>query len=295
MRHIGGVLAAAVLAALAWAPLARAEAGLQLVPLKYEDTLSGTQIKTGFIDVSNPSDTTVTVVTDVQGFRQADLDGNLAFFADDALKAGIVPDLKQFSLGPRESIRVMFQVNPVKLPRGGVYAALFFRTIPPAVKSNVSYIAEAANVGTLLMLQNGGTTEKVGEIIELKLPFWQFGRGLAGQVQYRNTNRNVGGAAFNPELESQVLPWGRQVKGLGPFIMPQTTRQFSFNRPGAYAGLLPVTVTDTTSGKHVTRWVLACTGWYQLAGLLVALLVLVWLMRRWLHRGLVALIRRRLR
>ncbi len=242
---------------------ALADAGLQLNPLRYDDVMTGTTVKNGFIDVSNPSDTTVTIHTSVRGFKQADLDGNLSFFNDDVLTAGIRPSLDTFDLGPRESLRLVFSVDPSKLPQGGVYAAIFFTTIPPPGQSDLTYITETANVGTLLLLQNGGSDVKVGRIARFDLPLIQLGSGLSGTVQFQNTNRNTGGVAFSPALSSSVFPWGKSVKFTGPFVMPQSTREFSYQRAGSYFGLLPVTLSPTEGHSGVTHWVLACTGWYQ--------------------------------
>lgn len=263
---------------------ARAEVGLQLNPLKYEDQLTTDHIKSGFIDVANPADTTVTIRTDVQGFRQVNLEGDLQFFPDDRLRSGITPGLTEFQLGPRESIRVTFSVDPAKLPSGGVYAAIFFRTLPPppAVDTGIAYITESANVGTLLILQNGAGRPGTGRLVQVQLPFWQWGRGLAGAVQYQNGNSAADGLAFNPRLASRALPWSRSASFTGPFIMPGNTRQFAWQRPGAFLGLLPVTLTDTLTGARTTRWVLACTGWWRwLAPLLLFLLALGLLPARW--------------
>lgn len=252
----------------------RADAGLQLNPLRYDDVLSTDAVKNGFIDVANPSDTTVTIKTSVRGFRQADLDGNLAFFDDAALREGIIPGLKAFDLGPRESVRVVFTVNPVKLPRGGVYAAVFFSTVPQAASSATSFITETANVGTLLILRNGGTGVKSGQIGRLALPFFQFGSAVRGQVVYHNTNRDTGGLAFAPKLEVKVLPWGTKSLFDGPFVMPTSSRRFDLFKPGSFLGLLPVTVHDQVAGDTETAWVLAMTGWYRtLVPIVLALIV----------------------
>lgn len=265
---------------LGYARPAHAEASLDVSPQKYEDTL-GTAAKSGSIDVSNPSDTTVSVVSEVAGFRQADLDGNLAFFHDDELSAGIKVGLTSFDLGPREAVRVSFVVDPTKLPKGGVYAVIFFRTIPPAVTSNTSYIAESANVGTLLMLQNG-PGNAVGQVTQLTLPFWQFGSGLSGVAHYTNTNRNTSATAFSPALDLRVLPWGRLTKLSGPYVLPGSTRKFDLDRRGSYLGLVPVTLIDSASGHTKTRWVFAVTGWYQWLlglGLIAGLGYLGWRLR----------------
>lgn len=242
---------------------ALADAGLQLNPLRYDDVITGTVVKNGFIDVSNPSDTTVTIRTSVRGFKQADLAGNLSFFIDDALTAGIRPSLETFDLGPRESLRLVFSVDPSKLPQGGVYAAIFFTTIPPEAQSQATYIIETANVGSLLLFQNGGSDVKVGRIARFDLPLIQLGSGISGTVQFQNTNRNTGGVAFSPNLSSRVFPWGKSAKFTGPFVMPQSTREFTYQRAGSYFGLLPVTLSTTEGHFGITRWVLVCTGWYQ--------------------------------
>ena len=269
------MLAAIITMVLAWpVPAANAEAGLQLNPLKYEDQLTAGVPRSGFVDVANPSDVTVTIQTSVQGFRQADLAGDLEFFNDPVLSAGITPGLDTFDLGPRESIRVAFTVDPDKLPKGGVYAAIFFRTLPPAAQSDKSFINDSANVGTLLLLQNGNSNAHVGHITSLKTPFWQFGNGLTGSLTYQNTNRNTDAIAFNPNLSSKVLPWGKATKLTGPYILPSSTRAFGLSRPGSYIGLLPVTVTDTDSGIATTSWVFAITGWYIVAVLIIGLWLL---------------------
>ncbi|HSX02382.1 MAG TPA: hypothetical protein VLI05_03650 [Candidatus Saccharimonadia bacterium] len=275
---VAGVAAigALILGAAQPAP-ARAEAGLQINPLKYEDRLAGSQIKAGHIDVANPGDAAVTIVTEVQGFRQVDLNGDLQFFRDDAFTAGIIPDQAQFELGPHESVRVPFSVNPAKLPRGGVYAAIFFRTVPTMAASSSSYIAESANVGTLLILNNGSGGSAGGRIAKADLPFWQLGAGLRGTITYQNTANPAGGVAVYPVLSSQVLPWDSRARLTGPFIMPGASRQFAFSRAGAYLGLLPVTLTDAATGRTVTRWVVACTGWWRLVLPLSLAVLICWL------------------
>ena len=285
------------LLALAWlmaAPAASADVtGLQLNPLRIEDTL-GTTVKTGYIDVANPGDSTITVVTRVQGFRQNDLEGRLAFFDDADLAGGIKVSLEQFELGPREAVRVGFLVDPAKLPQGGVYASIFFQTIPPAQSSNTSYVSESAKVGTLLMLTNGLAGKHQGEISRLNVPLVQTGVGIGGQLTYRNTDRSRAPVGFNPALTTRVLPWGDPKAVATGLVLPGSSRQFEVVRPGAYFGLLPITVTDQDTGRSRTAWVLACTGWYQLAvpAVLITLVLLLVIFAHPLRRLLARLLRR---
>jgi hypothetical protein len=265
--------------------------GLQVNPLQYEDTLTTSAVKLGYIEVANPSDTTISLQANVQGFRQAGTDGRLSFFDDAEISDGIKVDLPKFNLGPREAIRVAFSVDPAKLPKGGVYAVIFFRTIPPTQSSNSSYVSESANIGTLLLLQNGATGAHIGEISRLDVPFWQFGRGLTGGLNYRNTDRSKTAVGFKPSLTIRVLPWGKAGTFSTGLVLPASERIFRFDRTGSYFGFLPVTLTDTDSGHHATRWVFALTGWYQWLVLTLLVFVIVVLLVR--PRLITGLMRRR--
>lgn len=262
--------------AMCWAPAAHASApGLQVNPLEYQSTLKGHDVANGFIDVANPGDTSVKVVANVQGFRQSDLAGDLSFFTNARISRGIVVGLPQFTLGPRQAVRVAFSVDPNLLPQGGVYAVIFFRTVPPAQSSSTSFVAESANVGTLLLLQNG-PAQRIGKVNEFSLGFWQFGNGISGRGQYANTNITATPVAFKPVITSYVWPWGRPTKLTGPLVLPGATREFSFHRPGSYFGLLPITLTSSgSSHQTTTRWVFAVTGNYGYALIGLAVLAIL--------------------
>lgn len=278
---------AGVTALAGWwmAPIARADVpSLQLAPLQYEATLTPGRVASGYIDVSNPSDTPVTIVSKVQGFRQVGHDGELEFFDDPELAAAIKPGLDTFSLGPREAVRVVFSIDAAKLPAGGTYAGIFFRTTPPEQTSSSSFIAESANVGTLLILTNGSGATHRGQVAGLKAPTWQTGDGLQGSFSFENTDRSARPIGFKPQLSVRVTPWGiRQATATG-LVLPGTSRAFSFTRAGSYFGILPITVTDADTESHATVWVVACTGWYRwLAGFVLlgaVLFAIMWARRR---------------
>jgi hypothetical protein len=262
-----GVLFPAV--ALADAP------SLQVNPLKYQSTLIGSDVRGGFVDVSNPTDTTVSIQADVQGFRQDDLAGDLSFFSNLAIQQAITLGLTQFQLGPQEAVRITFSVDPTKLPKGGTYAAIFFRTVPPEQSSNTSYVSESANVGTLLMLQNGPLGQQIGQVTKFELPSVQLGNGIQGTAEYKNTDNSTAPVAFYPKLTTRIFPWGYPSKLTGPYVLPDSTRKFQIIRPGSYFGLVPVTLTDSVSEVATTRWVLVCTGTYAFIFLFLFALAIV--------------------
>lgn len=237
--------------------------GLQASPLEYRDALTPGKVKTGYVQVSNPGDGPITIASSVRGFRQIGTDGRLEFFDDPDLSAGIQIGLTSFNLGPREAVRVVFNVDPSKLPAGGVYAGLFFRTVPPAQSSLSSYVDESANVGTLLELTNGPIGAYQGTIKTLSLPFMQFGNTLKGSLDYTNADHSAHPVGFRPNLSMQVLPWGKSPKLTTGLVLPGITRNFAIARPGSYFGLLPVIVTDNDTHKIAITWIFACTGFYQ--------------------------------
>jgi len=258
--------------ALAGAP------ALQITPLQYEDTLSG-QVKNGHIDVANPTDAPLHVEATVRRFKQQGTAGDLAFYDDSDLRVAIKLDLTSFDLSPHDAIRVLFSVDSSKLPAGGTYAAIFFRTIPADNPgSDSSYVSQSADIGTLLILTNGAAATPAGGVSELNVPFWQFGSGIAGSALIANSAPSQGGTAFRPSLTMHVLPWDRPAgQGTG-LILPASSRHFGVAHPGSYIGLLPVTVTDAATHTSRTTWVFACTGvagWVLLVLALTLLVLLV--------------------
>jgi len=263
------------LAAALWSPVAHADApALQVAPLEYDDTLRAGHIEQGFVDVANPGDASIEVASQVRGFKQTGTSGDLEFFDDPDLARAITVSLTDFSLGAREAVRVTFTVDPAKLPAGGVYAAIFFRTVPPAQISNSSYVAESANVGMLLVLTNGTDTTHHGQLSRLDLPFWQFGSALSGSLQYRNTDAGAHPVGFTPRLTVRITPWGKARQLNTGLVLPGITREFPLVWRGDYFGPLPVIITDADTHTATVTWIFAYTGWSGL-WVIIAAIVLV--------------------
>lgn len=235
--------------------------GLKVAPLKYEEHMELGSDKSGFVTVSNPNDTTITVSTYVRGFRQIDLDGNLEFYESEHLSEGIKINVDKFDLGPREAARLLFTVESNKLPEGGVYAVLFFETTAQKSSTDTSSIETGSRVGTLLILENGDKGVKQGAIEDLDVGFWQSGSGIEGAVLYNNTDAELA-LGFNPELTGNVL-WGKDRSIDSGLVLPGVTREFPFEFDGNYFGLLPITFADDVGGSEATYWVFAVTGVWQ--------------------------------
>jgi hypothetical protein len=236
---------------------------LKVSPLKYQEIVPADKAKLGFVDVSNPTDSSQEIISEVQAFRQTNLEGDLEFYQDARIAEGIQVATKSFVLGPREAARIAFTIDPVKLGKGGAYGVIFFRTAPPVNPGSTSSIATSTKVGTLIILNVGSEIKAEGRIKFLKLPWLQLGKdGIKGTVEYANTASLAGAVAFNPTFQIKAAPWGKSQLLEGPLVMPGNTRRIDIAKPGSYLGPVPLRVNDQVGGGRHTVWVLAATGFW---------------------------------
>lgn len=247
--------------------------GLRVEPLKYEEQLELGDEKTGYVDVSNPGDTDVTVTTEVQAFRQINIDGDLEFYDDEQIQAGIDIDVDEFELGPREAARIFFEIDSNALPEGGVYAALLFGTEAFGGGDDVGAIDTTTRVGTLLLLENGDEGVRDGSFTELDIGFWQFGSGISGRTEFTAAEGEMA-VAFEPELATEIPIAGAEAMESG-LVFAGNSRHFDIARDGNYLGVFPVSVTDEVTGESERQWVFAVTGvWQIIAPIFLLALVL---------------------
>lgn len=261
---------------------------IRITPLKYEEQLELGAEKTGYVDVSNPGDTNITIKTQVQAFRQMNIEGDLEFYDDERIQKAIQMDLREFELGPREAARVFFDINSNQLPEGGVYAAVLFAAEESRGDDRDNLERSAINiisrVGTLLILENGDKGVKRGSISKLGIPFWQFGAGIDGDVEF-TADKGERSIAFEPQLKTSIPIAGEKETETG-LVFAGNTRQFSIGSHGDYLGIFPVKVTDEVTGSIGSSWVLAVTGiWRTIAPLfLLVIMASILLQRYFLHR-----------
>ena len=239
------------------APKSTHAIGLKVAPLLYNETLIKGEKKKGFIDISNPNDKSTTFTSEVSAFKQINKNGDLAFYDASQYKNGITFDYNSFTLGPRESLRMYFLLDANKLPKGGVYAALFFRTTENNLSPDSTSIQPASRVGTLLVVDNGGGGIKNAAIEKVDASFFQFGDG----VKATTAIKNIGGSsalAFFPSVQTQVQPFGGPSTQTLGLIFPGITRDSTLKVPGTYFGFVRLRVTSGNSTTY--KWVFAATG-----------------------------------
>jgi hypothetical protein len=264
MRRSAGLAVAALSIASLWTapPAAASLPSLRISPLQYSAHLELDHPKVGFIEASNPTGTLQHVTIEVEGFRQINDRGELQYYRDERLAAGIQPGLSSFDLGPREAIRVKFTIDPNRLGPGGAYGVIFLRTTSGSPASTQTNTSE--RVGTLLILDVAGAGHISGHISGVNLPRISYGHPtLPLGFSYTNTGQGSGALAFAPALTIATGWHAQPQSATGPFVFPGRTRQFRANLTlGNRLWLIPVTVQDTTPGslESAVQWTFVVSG-----------------------------------
>lgn len=264
MRWVAGVSIMLGLVVFA-APLAAAEPALGLQPLEYVEMLQKAERKRAFIDITNPSSQPVMAQFTVQGFRQTDNNGTLAFYDDEKLNNGITLDYQEKEIPAKKTLRLFFVVDGTKLPTGDVFAAIFAQTKPVEAAR-----VPSVRVGTLLILTNG-TPGARGAIIEaFNMPFVHAGDSMDGQITIKNTAPASSASGFFPKITIQSWPFGPNTTITGPLVYAGNTRTVTLNQPSSQLGIYKITASYGDSSKY--QWVLLITGiwkWILVAGLAI--------------------------
>lgn len=260
-----------------WVSMPSASAlGLKVAPLDYTVSLRKGEKQKGFIDLSNPSGVTVRVKSSVQAFKQINNKGTLQFFDDEQVSAGVIPDLEEFELGPREAVRMYFLVDGTKLPSGDVFAAIFFTTQPTTQGRGVT---ELVRLGTILSIVNGTPGERSAEIARLDVPFWQFGDSIKGSYVVKNTADPKKNTGFYPTVVIAAEPFRQELVHRSRLVFAGLSRENQFELKGGRLGFYEVAV---SYGEHTKKqWVFMFNGASALVFLIIAGAVILTGVLRW--------------
>jgi hypothetical protein len=243
-------------------------ASLRITPLMYQEKLAEGEVKKGYVDISNPAGTKVTVEVTVQAFKQIDNEGSLQFFESEQIKEGIKTDLTEFELGPREAVRMYFSVDGKKLPSGDVFGAIFAST---KQSGDSRGITPAAQVGTLVILENGTPGSRKAAITSADIPTFHFGESVSGSVNVKNMADPNTASGFFPQVNLNLGPAFGQTKAVqGPLIFAGIERGVNFSLAENKIGLYKLTV--SVGESKAEKWIVVVTGWWRWA--IVGLVVL---------------------
>lgn len=225
---------------------------LKVAPLEYKTTLKAGERQKGFVDVSNPTGQTVNVKTSVESFTQIDDKGSLEFSKNDQLSAGVLLDLDEFTLGPREAVRMYFVLDGTKLPTGDLYGAIFFSSTP--VGQATVGTGQAVRLGSILSIVNGTPGSRKAEVISLNTPSLVLGSSLSGTYQIKNIGDPNTSTGFYPNVRVSVWPFGETKVKNGPLVFAGRSRENSFDLNTPWLGVYKVSATYGNSSQ--SNWIL---------------------------------------
>lgn len=243
--------------------------GLKIAPLEYRTNLKSGENQKGFVDVSNPTNETLSVTTSVQAFRQTDDSGRLEFVDSEQVAAGIQLDLDSFELPPKSALRMYFLLKSDRLPTGDVFASIFFTTRQAV--TNTFAINSAVRVGTLLSIINKTPGAREAEITQLDVPLVQWG-SVSGAYRIKNTARMGTATGFYPEVELSLQPFGSSTTKTASLLFAGRERRNNFTLNG-FGGLSRVTVGYSDSQR--SAWVISFTPWFIAATVLATMLLAI--------------------
>ncbi len=229
--------------------------GFKVMPLKYSVTIKAGESKKGFVDFANTDSLATTVQFSVQSFRQINDNGDLEFYDNQAVSAGVKLDYSEVEIGPRENLHLAFVVDGTKLPKGDSFAAIF-ATVKPTTEGAAT---QTVRVGTLLFIENDTPSPRNATISSLSAPLLQIGEGITARFTVTNPGtRAVTG--YSPEIAVAMRPYSSKIV-TGPFVMAGRTRETTYVQKGDYLGPVVVKVTTNTSTK--TQLIFAITGFWR--------------------------------
>lgn len=246
-----------------------ATSAVKVAPLTYDVVLESGQSKKGYIDVTNTEPVSVTYNFSVQAFKQLNAQGDLQFYDDEHIKAGLLLDYDSFDLQPNQTLRLVFVADGAVLPSGDSFAAIFATAVPQPGAG-----ATAVRVGTILTIQNGAPTERRAEITGVAVPFLQIGDSIKGTYAIKNTSDPARSTGFIPQVELTLNPIHKSITHQSSLVFAGIERQNDFAISTNRFGFYQVSVNFGDSRQQA--WVFFATPLgLAFFGVAVSLLVLV--------------------
>ncbi len=232
-----------------------AVASLLIQPLQVKTTIQPSETQKGFLDIGNPGAQSVIVKTSVQAFKQINNTGELEFYNDSQMAAGIIPDLSTFVIGPHETYRMYYALNGTKLPAGDSFAVLFFETVMHASGG----VSPEVRVGTLLSITNGTPGDRKAAITGLSVPFFQLDNAVKGTYRIKNTGDTTKSTGFYPDVDVKITPFDQSQKVTSSLIFTGNERDNAFTVATHKIGFYKVHVAFGTTSREV--WVFIASPW----------------------------------
>jgi hypothetical protein len=284
---------------LAQAPAGRPE-GLTISPPIEELTLNPGETSDQKIQVTNPTNELLEFYPSVMNFGAGGESGEPNFYPDSSqekpfsMASWITVDQSKIAILPNQVSNLNYKIAvPQNAEPGGHYGVVFLGTEPPAASGEVSQVAIASKVGSLVLVRVPGDIQEEGNLEEFSTPWFYFQPPIA----FTTFIRNKGNIHFKPEGEITIRNWRGKVSEriainqLNGNVLPESRRKFEvkWDAPAKPFWKIPIGrfsadlravygQSEQTFGSKIYFWIIPW--WIIILAAVLVLILIIFIIRR---------------
>ncbi len=197
--------------------------GLTISPPLFELTINPGQTTDQTIKITNPTEKLMEVYPLMMNFRAKGEGGEPDFYsandqeANFSLAHWIKYSQTKLALTPEQVVNFNYQIQvPKDAEPGGHYGVVFFATEPPELEEDVSKVAIASMIGSLVLIKVPGDIIEEGNLEEFTSKKFYF----KPPVNFIIKIANSGNVHFKPQGEITIKNW--QGKVLDKVVVNET-------------------------------------------------------------------------
>lgn len=272
--------------------------GLTISPPIFELTLKPGETSSQTIKITNPTQKLMEIYPLVMNFRASGETGEPAFYpaTSEEEKFSLARWIKfnqtKLALTPEQVVEFKYQITvPQDAEPGGHYGVVFFATEPPKPEQDISQVAIASMIGSLILGRVPGDINENGQLEEFSSQRFYF----KGPVKFITRIKNTGNIHFKPQGDITIKNWqGKSVDKIvvnaaKGNVLPDSTRKFEENWPpgkwtvGKFTAVAALTYGETNQNlsSNLSFWIIPIWFIVLVALILIVIIVLIiWILKK---------------
>ena len=270
--------------------------GLTISPPIFELTLKEGETSSQIIKITNPTKNLMEVYPLVMNFKASGEGGEPAFYPATSeeekfsLAKWITFNQSKIALTPEQVVEFKFKIEvPKDAEPGGHYGVVFFATEPPKPDEDISQVAIASMIGSLILGKTPGEIIEKGVLEEFIAGRFYFKK----PIKFITRIKNTGNIHFKPQGEIIIKNWrGKKIDTIAVNsakgnVLPDSTRKFEeswtpqkWYTVGRFKADLKLTYgeSDQALNGHLVFWLIP---WWLIAFLAIVVIAIIFLIIRW--------------
>ncbi len=209
--------------------------GLTISPPIFELTLKPGETYSKTIKITNPTEKLMEIYPVVMNFKAKGEGGEPAFYSatEEEAKFSLGHWIKfsqtKIALTPEQVVEFDYQIIvPEDAEPGGHYGVVFFATEPPKLEQDITQVAIASMIGSLVLVKVPGAIVEKGFLEEFSANRFYF----KPPVDFTIRIANLGNVHFKPQGEIAIKNWrGKEIDKItvneaNGNVLPDSTRKF---------------------------------------------------------------------